>query len=359
MIFAILASILPTDTSALESAISALESSISALESSIAALDGSLAFWELLGFASAGLVVIGVLLELHDVLHRYDEEMVTWALSFFGVVRSLERPRFWKKYRVELASVILVAGGVAGELGAGLMIESKNTALQAIDIQLRSKNSALRSKSDQLLGIARKEARDAETTAKGFEAQIADSNAKAKSAEETAETERLERVKIEAKVAWRHLDDREKSDLASKLGNFPPNSEGASFWYIAGDLEAGSFAIDLAEAIKLTKVVVQPPGDISMLHESGKWNDPVKPLDFGVSVLPTKDSASETLAKHLIEELNDRGFDAYRRKEPPFKDAKLPQIEVFVYSRPQGPQGEFKLQAEREEKAKKTSVKSH
>jgi hypothetical protein len=172
MIFANFASLLPTDTSALEHSICALESSISTLESSIASLVGELPFWEYFGFVSAALVVIGVLLELHDIWDRHGEDKTAWAFSFFGVSKSPEKPRFIKKYGVELASVILVAGGVAGEVGAGLMIESKNAALRAIDIKLRSANSELRSKSDQLLAVITEEAGDAAKSAKSAHEEL-------------------------------------------------------------------------------------------------------------------------------------------------------------------------------------------
>jgi len=165
VILANFASLLPTDTSALESSISALESSISALDSAIPALDRSVKSWEYVGFAGALLVVVGVLLELHDIWHRHGEEITTWALSYFGVSRSVERPKFFKKFGVEVASVILVAGGVGCELGAGFMIESKNVALRAIDIQLRSKNAALRSASEQLLALVTQQAGEAKDNA--------------------------------------------------------------------------------------------------------------------------------------------------------------------------------------------------
>src|SRR5208337_3884858 len=169
MIFANFASLLPTDTSALEHSISVLESSISTLESSIAPLVSELPFWEYFGFVSAALVAIGVLLELHDIWHRHGEDKTAWALSFFGVSKSPEKPRFIKKYGVELVSVILVAGGITGEVGAGLMIESKNTALRAIDIELRSKNAELRSKSDQLLALVTEQAGEAKDSATAAE----------------------------------------------------------------------------------------------------------------------------------------------------------------------------------------------
>jgi hypothetical protein len=105
VILANIASLLLTDTSALERSISALESCISALDSAIPTLDSSVEFWEYAGFVGALLVVFGVMLELHDIWHRYGEEMATWALSHFGVSHSLERPRFFKKFEVEVASV--------------------------------------------------------------------------------------------------------------------------------------------------------------------------------------------------------------------------------------------------------------
>jgi hypothetical protein len=166
VILANLASLAPNAISALENSISALETSISDLESSIASLDKSLRFWEVAGSLGALLVVIGVLLELQDIRHRHGEDVDAWALSYFGLSPSFKRPRFWKRYRVEVASVILVAGGVGVELGAGLMIESKNTELQAIDIELRSKNSALRSQSEQLLALVTQQAGDASSSAR-------------------------------------------------------------------------------------------------------------------------------------------------------------------------------------------------
>jgi hypothetical protein len=107
--------------------------------------------------------------------------------------------------------VILVAGGVACELGAGFMIESKNTALRAIDIQLRSKNAALRSKSDQLVGLLHKQ---------------------------TAE--------LEARVAWRRLA-REQSVIAGHLKQFPGTRVGISL--LGGTPEASQFADDIAAAL--------------------------------------------------------------------------------------------------------------
>ncbi len=243
-----------------------------------------------------------------------------------------------KKLVLRSVGAILVVAGIAGEL----IFETRTFIVE--DKQQAAAESTI-------AGLKAATAKD--------ELEAARLRKDSEQLKKDAEDEHTARVTIEAKVAWRRLDDKEKSDLASNLGNIPPNSEGASFWTLAGDAEAGTFAVDLAEAIKRTGIVVQPPGEIVSMRSAGKFGDPIKPFDFGVSVISTKDETSRSLAEHLIKELNNRGFDAYRQKDPAFKDSSVPQIEVFVHSRPQGPQGEFKLQAEREAKAKKTIGASH
>jgi hypothetical protein len=61
---------------------------------------------------------------------------------------------------VEYLSVVLVAGGIIGELGISIKIASVNSRLRSVDTQLRSKNAELRTASDQLIGLLNKEAED-------------------------------------------------------------------------------------------------------------------------------------------------------------------------------------------------------
>jgi hypothetical protein len=133
------------------------------------------------------------------------------GIVVFRVSPSLTRPRFFNKYWIELASVFLVSVGVACELGAGLMIESKNASLRAIDIQLRSKNAELRSKSDRLLALVTEQSGNAEKSA-------------------TAAGERLREVKAEAKTfkhdlllqgpRWKLLDAG-KNEFVKELKPYP------------------------------------------------------------------------------------------------------------------------------------------
>jgi hypothetical protein len=159
------ASSLPSDTSALKSSISALESSISALESEIARLESSSTPWEHWAWFFTVLVLLGVLSELWVIRHDWRDELNQWAIWYFiGVIRSPDRPSI-VKLLIEVASVLLIGIGIAGELGTGIEIALINGALRGNGAKLRSKGDELRSASDQLLALVTKEARDAADSA--------------------------------------------------------------------------------------------------------------------------------------------------------------------------------------------------
>ena len=160
------ASNLPTDTSALERPSSlALEGAISALEAAIRTLDNRSVPWEHALPWFTGMVIVGVGLEWWVIHRDFSEEMETWALEHFGVVRSAPRPSVGK-LAVEIVSVALIVLGIFGELGTGLEIASINSSVRAKNAELRSKNADLRSKSDQLLALVTQEAGDAADSAK-------------------------------------------------------------------------------------------------------------------------------------------------------------------------------------------------
>src|SRR5580704_1401442 len=92
-----------------------------------------------------------------------------------------------------------------------------------------------------------------------------------------------------------------KSDVAKDL---------ARLWYMQGDTEAETIAIDIAEALKLSHIAVQPPADMSMLHGNGRFGDLIRHVDTGVIVQAAKDDRSRSVADRLVRELSSRGFDA-------------------------------------------------
>ncbi len=152
---------------------------------------------------------------------------------------------------------------------------------------------------------------------------------------------------------FRRLTERQKAEIGTTLRRF--SNQYASLWYNAGDIEESMFASDIAESLQAAYIVIQPPAGVVHMQGYGRFGDPVRRLDTGVILQSTNDSASRSFADAIIKELTLRGFDAARQKDPPFTNDSTPQIRVNVEPRPAGPQGEFKLQAEREAKTKSTT----
>jgi len=279
-------------------------------DSEVESLKAALNCWERFGYVSTAIVFIGCVGE------------------FIAEFTSLPKTE-GSKHKLARLSLIVLIFGIAGELLSTVRTSQLSGQLIA---NIEERASANEREAAQLQ-------KDAEQLRKD------------------AEAEHLARVKIEARVAWRHLTDKQKSEIGTQLGDFS-NQEGASFWYQAGDTEAAMFAIDIAEALRAAHVVVQPPADLSVLHESGKFGDPIKRVDTGVILQSTKDARSRALAEAIIRELTLRGFDATRQTDPPFDDRPIPQVWLNVWPRPEGPQGEFKLEAERQAKVKKQAQRS-
>lgn len=251
----------PADVSALESAISALERAISALESEINALDNSAAPWEHWAWFFTFLVVLGVAIELWIIRHDWREEMETWAIfDFIGVVRVPSRPSA-KKLWVEIASVLLITLGVAGELGVGVEIGLINGALRGKAAELRSKGDELRSKSDQLLALITKQAGDAVASAK-------------------AANEELDKVKKKANEL-----DSELSETTSQLA----------------DVEAKRAKLEqsLRNMADCTAPRVIPPWSMGFT----KYFDPLKPYHDWNALIEYVPNDAETL--RAVSNLND------------------------------------------------------
>ena len=318
-------------------------------------LDVWSSFWFWILIASTIMVATGIVCEAPEIwqavgLGRKTVERIRklWYIRLRKIdLNGWERPcpelitkkshsRQWIA-KIGFIGWVSVALGVAGEGIAEYFVSDAETNIRAFDESLLAEAQRKASQNEREAAQLR---RDAEGLKKD------------------AEDEHAARVEIEAKVAWRRLNDKEQSDMAAKVGMFPPNSEGVSLWTDAGDTEAATFAVDIAKSLKQTHAVVQPPGQIMEMRESGKFGDPIRPFPTGVSVLPTKDDVSQNFADRVVKQLNLRGFDAVRRKDPPSKDGKVPQIEIFVYQRPEGPQGEYKLQAEQEAEAKKKQAQT-
>jgi hypothetical protein len=238
------------DSSALEASISALKSSISALDVSIRTLEGSSGFWEAVGWWSAIAVGIGVVGELAVIFHDFFDDKSDWAR---GIMRPPDHPSVrWLWF--DVAATVLVVVGIFLEAGASAKVSSINS-------QLRSKTNVLRAKSELLLAAVTQEvtdadacAKDARTTAKGFEAQIADANSRASKANEVAESERLERIKLEEIVAPRSLSLDQQRAIADACRKF--HGHGVLMQSYGMDGEAAALGGQIIAALQSVGIVV-------------------------------------------------------------------------------------------------------
>lgn len=243
----------------------------------------------------------------------------------------------WVKF-IAFAGLVLVVVGVRGEL----IFEDK---LEAVNNDIQNSEEAQLTQEEVEIGTAN-------ARAVTNERESARLSKDAAGLREKAEAEHLARVKIEAAVAWRSLDELQKREIGIDLARFRSKA-GVSIWFNSSSTEAELFAQDIAEALRSGHIDTTAPGGVMELGEGGgKWNAPIREARTGVILQSTRVSPAPEFADALIKELTSRGFDAKRQTDPPFDETvKAPVIWINVEPRPKGPQGEYKLQAEREANA--------
>lgn len=89
-----------------------------------------------------------------------------------------------------------------------------------VDIQKDSAFARFRLESTERIAAANSAAAEANERAKRYESDIASANSRAAEAMRIAEQERLARVKIEEKLAWRDLSPEQEKSLSSKMQPF-------------------------------------------------------------------------------------------------------------------------------------------
>ena len=199
------------------------------------------------------LVVIGVASEFWVIWHEHREEMETWALTFFGINRTV-RPST-VRLLVEYASIALVAGGIIGELAIGIEIAAVNSQLRGIDIQLRSKNAELRTKSDQLLALVTQEAGDAKDSAQA--ANKAERELEKRAMKLDHKFSEYDREMTDSLLAWRDAISREFRRTGNRtlnpiafrnaLKNRPKGH--VEVWANTDDDEAHNLGIEIRSAL--------------------------------------------------------------------------------------------------------------
>jgi len=170
---------------------------------------------------------------------------------------------------------------------------------------------------------------------------IAEANKAASIANQQAAAANLELASLQAKMTPRRLTQEQQERLASGVKPLAPQL--ASVWYGAGDKESENFSWDIASALNAAGWRVFSPASTATLAQSGKPFGTIPRLQTGVVVGSNSDEPSVKAADAVVRELSALGFDA--RKASKTGDRAEPVVVVTVQARPEGAQGDQKLNA--------------
>jgi|SRR5712691_9124339 len=288
-----------------------LQESIRNLETSLGSLERWLAFM-------TALVVLGLVLEYW---HELPEAIAT-----------LKRTWSWKPL-CSIAGAILITVGVSGELAVQFIASGRETTLRKV-------NDAVFAGLNNEAARARKDAGDAIERAGHAENRASKNEREAAQLRKVAEQERLARIRVEERVAWRRLTTQQQAKIASRLTRF--SGQPVSLWYHASDVEGSMFATNIGSALQRAKWrVFAPQSFLDMTAGSGPIGSAIKPMETGVTIVSTGDEPSRTAADAIVRELLALGFDAV--KSPRIEPDPRSLVWVNVEPRPEGAQGEAKL----------------
>ena len=172
---------------------------------------------------------------------------------------------------------------------------------------------------------------------------IAEANKAASIANDQAAAAKLEFARLQTKMLPRRLTKAQQEELASAEGSLAPQS--ASVWYGAGDKESENFSWDIASALNAAGWKVFSPASTATLAQSGKPFGSIPRLQTGVVISSNKDVPSMKAADALAQELSALGFDT--RKAADIGNGPEHVVVVTVQARPEGAQGEMKLNADK------------
>jgi len=172
---------------------------------------------------------------------------------------------------------------------------------------------------------------------------IAEANKATSLANQQATAANLELARLQGKMVPRRLTKEQQESLASGVSSLAPQV--ASVWYGAGDKESENFSWDIASSLNAAGWRVFSPASTAALAQGGKPFGSIPRLQTGVIVGSNKDEPSMRAADTFVRELSALGFDA--RKAANIGNGSEPVVVVSVQARPDGAQGELKLNADK------------
>jgi hypothetical protein len=213
------------------------------------------------------IVGLGVFMEGFEICHdmwgifrRKSVELYYW--TSLSIDRKPYHAPNWMKVMAAVGWVFIVLG-VAGEGVYEGFVSKYDSALSSL-------NDTLIAETQKETAVALARAVHAETTAKQFDVQIAESNSKAKSAEAIAKGFEAQIADAKARTAqaelelaqikqWRTLKPKQQEEIGAVLSGFA----GQDFAFLAfGDPESMAFLRDINATLKIAKWnrVSAPPG---------------------------------------------------------------------------------------------------
>jgi hypothetical protein len=292
----------------------------------IPALNSSLRFWGWVGYVATALVFIGVVGE--SIV-----ELTSWVKSPL------------RKTTIGKVSALLLILGLATELTSGFKISQITDEITAILNKEAGEARAAAGEADKRAGEAFGRASAADERASTNEKEAARLT-------KLAEDERIARVELEDKIGWRRIGHTKQAKMASHLSRFP--SESALIAYDPNDLEAATFAWDLAAMLRTARWDVSEPLEALSMREGPVPFGTNPPLSTGVRVWSTDDQISRNAALAIVKELSSSGFDAAISSDATALRWVQPtptRVLVSVEHKPEGAQGGAKL---RQQHSKKT-----
>lgn len=268
-------------------------------------------------------------LRVRDLSHSVDwwNAAMIWGLALAAIAAVF----------VVIATRVVVSR--TGELSAAqdLLSEAKD---RERDVKIAEAQRGIAEANDRA-GAASERASRADERAATNEKQAAELRKR-------AEDEAIRRAELEAKVAWRTLDETEQKDFADRLKALPKQLVECA--YLANDMEAFSFASDLASAFrKINAWRVIPPSQSVMMFRTISGlptsSSGIVPLETGIELRSTTEEGTRAATQTIALELRRRGFnvnDVIATEAQPKSDPE-PRIWLYVLHRPLGAQGEAKL----------------
>ncbi len=155
------------------------------------------------------------------------------------------------------------------------------------------------------------------------------------------EEERLARIEIEERVAFRRIPEKRRSEVSARLTPF--SGQAASVWFNAGDHEGALFAADIFSMLKAAEWNVFAPASKVDFATAGRLES--KTVETGVIVASTGHQQSMEASDALVASLRALGFDA--RRSPVIEKRDVPVVIVNVEARPEGAQGDARIRKQK------------